>query len=68
MNQLNPLSGGYQTKKTALTFRVNVQLCSEAKRAYGDIGRNPQQELSREGFAWFLGLFVRHPGRRVEGE
>ena len=47
-------------RTTPLTLRVNIQLCSEAERTNGNIGRDPQQEVSCEELGWFLELFVGH--------
>ena len=41
-----------------VTFGAKVQVCSEAKRASGDVSRDPQEDVFFGRFEQFLGLFV----------
>jgi hypothetical protein len=43
-----------------LTRGVKIQFCSEAERTSGDVGGNPQQEMTCRSFEWFVGLFLGH--------
>jgi hypothetical protein len=51
------------SKKTPLTFGVDIQYRSEVERADGDVGWDSKQEVER-----FPGLFVEHCFFHVDGE
>ena len=42
-----------------LTLMIGAQFCSETERTNGDVGGDPQQEVTRGEFEWFLELFHR---------
>jgi len=52
------------TGMISLTFGVNIQFCSEAEWANGDVGGDPKQEVFLRRCEWFLGLFADHVDHR----